>query len=126
MPDRERLRKHMLALMSDLERLRRNVPVTRERLEKDPDLRWVLFSVVTANTLYICAATITGRLGCWFCHGAKMLPVAMAAGCQSGGRLLFRFLLQANPSRRVCLQESLRMGKLVGGRLGERSMVNGQ
>ena len=49
MPDRERLRRHLLALMSHVEQLKTNLPVTQDGLRQDPDLRWIL-----ERGIYLC------------------------------------------------------------------------
>jgi len=42
MPDLERIKKHLGALLSDLENLEKHKNITREDLAKDTDLLWIL------------------------------------------------------------------------------------
>ncbi len=53
MPDSERLRRHLLALVSYVEQLKTNVPVSEEALRHNPDLRWIL-----ERGIYLCIQNI--------------------------------------------------------------------
>lgn len=53
MPDSERLRRHLLALVSHVEQLKKNVPVSEETLHSNQDLRWIL-----ERGIYLCIQNI--------------------------------------------------------------------
>ena len=49
MPDREAVRRHLLALVSDISRLKKHTPCTPAQLQRNPDLLWIL-----ERGLYLC------------------------------------------------------------------------